>query len=348
MEGNGTARSGFFHSVPPTGHPAVQSAPGLLRGFASGKINCLPWALIRLAATGTDRLGRPERKLDGSVTPRAAMMTARMTFYVFLSFNAGNPFTTFIVSMLTVMMLLSRLGDSAAGQPISPDSAWDCYFFPLTQGLLDAVFFAPATRLRRGRTYLAKTGLDAAQLPFALLGNLQRREFILNRLPADDALCFFMLHFHVLNLFFLVQRRLALRCFAEEHHPQSSPARQNGQGRSSHRPTFISILLRRAAFNVAGGRMLVLQHARLVERLAAQHFVPELFIQALGFGRLVLKRLQIHRPRQRSRPAAGLMPLVAMQRNVTRQQAGKKIGRFASDRQQLAAVDERMRSPSPL
>jgi hypothetical protein len=82
--------------------------------------------------------------------------------------------------------------------------------FPLTQGLLDAVFFAPATRLRRGRTYLAKTGLDAAQLPFALLGNLQRREFILNRLPAVDALCFFMFHFHVLNLFFLVQRRQLL------------------------------------------------------------------------------------------------------------------------------------------
>jgi hypothetical protein len=72
---------------------------------------------------------RPERKLDEIVTPRAAMMTARMTFYVFLSFNAGNPFTTFIVSMLTVMMLLSRLGDSAAGRPISPGSAWDCLNF---------------------------------------------------------------------------------------------------------------------------------------------------------------------------------------------------------------------------
>ena len=53
------------------------------------------------------------------------MMTARMTFYVFLSFNAGSPFTTFIVSMLTVMMLLSRLGDSAAGRPISPSAALD-------------------------------------------------------------------------------------------------------------------------------------------------------------------------------------------------------------------------------
>jgi hypothetical protein len=53
------------------------------------------------------------------------MLTARMTFYVFLSFNAGNPFTTFIVSMLTVMMLLSRLGDSAAGRPISPSAALD-------------------------------------------------------------------------------------------------------------------------------------------------------------------------------------------------------------------------------
>ena len=69
---------------------------------------------------------RPERKLDEIVTPRAAMMTARMTFYVFLSFNAGNPFTTFIVSRLTVMMLLSRLGDSAAGRPISPSAAWVC------------------------------------------------------------------------------------------------------------------------------------------------------------------------------------------------------------------------------
>ena len=69
---------------------------------------------------------RPERKLDASVTPRAAMMTARMTFYVFLSFNAGNPFTTFIVSRLTVIMLLSRLGDSAAGRPISPSAAWAC------------------------------------------------------------------------------------------------------------------------------------------------------------------------------------------------------------------------------
>jgi len=28
--------------------------------------------------------------------------------------------------MLTVMMLLSRLGDSAAGRPISPGAAWDC------------------------------------------------------------------------------------------------------------------------------------------------------------------------------------------------------------------------------
>jgi hypothetical protein len=37
--------------------------------------------------------------------------------------------------------------------------------------------------------------------------------------------------------------------------------------------------------------------------------VPEFFIQAFGLGRLVLKRLQIHRPRQRRRPAAGLIPL---------------------------------------
>ena len=56
--------------------------------------------------------------------------------------------------------------------------------------------------------------------------------------------------------------------------------------------------------------------------------MPEFFIQALGLGRLVLKRLQIHHPRQQSRPAAGLMPLVAMQHDGIRlQQAGKKIGR---------------------
>jgi len=77
--------------------------------------------------------------------------------------------------------------------------------------------------------------------------------------------------------------------------------------------------------------------------------MPEFFIQALGLGRLVLKRLQIHRPRQRCRPAAGLMPLApwsnagytgkfvhrrystgrgAMQHDGIRlQQAGKKIGR---------------------
>jgi hypothetical protein len=54
------------------------------------------------------------------------------------------------------------------------------------------------------------------------------------------------------------------------------------------------------------------------ERLAAQHFVPEFFIQAFGLGRLVLKRLQIHRPRQRRRPAAGLIPLVAMQHDGIR------------------------------
>ena len=54
----------------------------------------------------------------------------------------------------------------------------------MTQGLLDNVVFAQAACQHRGRTYLAKTGLDAAQLPFALLGNLQRREFILNRLLA--------------------------------------------------------------------------------------------------------------------------------------------------------------------
>jgi hypothetical protein len=76
---------------------------------------------------------------------------------------------------------------------------------------------------------------------------------------------------------------------------------------------------------VRRAKLLVLQHARLVERLAAQHFVPELFIQAFGLGRLVLKRLQIHRPRQRRRPAAGLIPLVAMQHDGIRQQAGKKI-----------------------
>ena len=56
--------------------------------------------------------------------------------------------------------------------------------------------------------------------------------------------------------------------------------------------------------------------------------MPEFFIEALGLGRLVLKRLQIHRPRQRHRPAAGLIPLVAMQHDGIRlQQAGKKIGR---------------------
>ena len=58
-------------------------------------------------------------------------------------------------------------------------------------------------------------------------------------------------------------------------------------------------------FQMRRAKLLVLQHARLVERLAAQHFMPELFIQAPGFGRLVLKRLQIRHPRQRHRPAAG-------------------------------------------
>ena len=81
-------------------------------------------------------------------------------------------------------------------------------------------------------------------------------------------------------------------------------------------------------FQMRRAKLLVLQHARLVERLAAQHFVPELFIQSFGLGRLVLKRLQIHHPRQRRRPAAGLIPLVAMQRDGIRlQPAGKKIGR---------------------
>jgi hypothetical protein len=56
--------------------------------------------------------------------------------------------------------------------------------------------------------------------------------------------------------------------------------------------------------------------------------MAEFFIQAPGFGRLVLKRLQIHHPRQWCRPAAGLIPLVAMQRSGIRlQPAGKKIGR---------------------
>jgi hypothetical protein len=65
--------------------------------------------------------------------------------------------------------------------------------------------------------------------------------------------------------------------------------------------------------------------------------MPEFFIQAPGFGRLVLKRLQIHHPRQRSRPAAGLMPLVAMQRNGIRlQPAGKKIGRERHPARQIS------------
>ena len=75
-------------------------------------------------------------------------------------------------------------------------------------------------------------------------------------------------------------------------------------------------------------KLLVLQHPRLVERLAAQHFMPELFIQATWLGRLVLERLQIHHARQWRRPAARLIPLVAMQRDGVRfQQAGKETGR---------------------
>jgi len=73
---------------------------------------------------------------------------------------------------------------------------------------------------------------------------------------------------------------------------------------------------------------LVLQNARLVERLAAQHFMPEFLIKAARLSRLILKRLQIHYPRQRCRPAARLIPLVAMQRDgVLFQQARKKTRR---------------------
>lgn len=50
-------------------------------------------------------------------------LTARL---VPIGCRSPNPFTTVIVSQHTVMMLLSQLGDSAAGQPISPGSAWDC------------------------------------------------------------------------------------------------------------------------------------------------------------------------------------------------------------------------------
>ena len=78
--------------------------------------------------------------------------------------------------------------------------------------------------------------------------------------------------------------------------------------------------------------------------------MPEFFIQALGLGRLVLKRLQIHRPRQRRRPAAGLIPLVAMQHDGIRQQAGKKIGqrhpaRRDDDRQFSLSAVKRGRGP---
>ncbi len=75
-------------------------------------------------------------------------------------------------------------------------------------------------------------------------------------------------------------------------------------------------------------KFFVLQHARLVERFAAQHFMPEPFVQFLWLGGLILKCFQIHHPRQRRRPPAGLIPLVAMQYDAVRfHQAGKKTGR---------------------
>ena len=45
-------------------------------------------------------------------------------------------------------------------------------------------------------------------------------------------------------------------------------------------------------------------------------------------GRLMLERLQIHHPRQRRRPAARLIPLIAMQHDAVRlQHPGKETGR---------------------
>ena len=128
-------------------------------------------------------------------------------------------------------------------------------------------------------------------------------------------------------------------------------SRRVGGAPASITPRAIALvkhLLLERQFQVRRAKPLVLQHAGLVERLAAQHFVPALFIQAFGLGRLVLERLQIHRPRQRRRPAAGLIALApwsnagcsrkfvhgrystgrgAMRHDGIRlQQAGKKIG----------------------
>src|ERR1035437_3468312 len=102
---------------------------------------------------------RPERKLDAIVTPRAAMMTARMTFYVFLSFNAGNPFTTFIVSMLTVMMLLSRFRMYFGSSCSRAQPSFDC-----GRRAVGGVGRCYACRLAHGNCSFATPSLPAAHV----------------------------------------------------------------------------------------------------------------------------------------------------------------------------------------
>jgi hypothetical protein len=72
-------------------------------------------------------------------------------------------------------------------------------FFPILQGFLDAVLDAQFfSRRKRVAAFNAQAGFDAAQLPFTLARDFQRRKFVHNQLPAVGSL-FFM--FHLANNF---------------------------------------------------------------------------------------------------------------------------------------------------
>jgi hypothetical protein len=68
--------------------------------------------------------------------------------------------------------------------------------FSISQRLFYPMFDAQfLPRRNRAAASNAKTGFDAAQLPFTPARNFQRRKFVLNTLPAVGSLWFFHVSF---------------------------------------------------------------------------------------------------------------------------------------------------------